>query len=354
MKAAVLKSIRQPLSVEEVPDPVLGTGEVIVDVAAARVLPYMNEVLDGRRDYLLKTPIIPGSGGVGRIRAVGPDATKLKAGDWVFVDSTVRARDDAISPDIILQGLTGGSPAAMPLQTYFHDGSFAQQMRTPTENVTPLGDIDPSRASDWCALGTCLVPYGGLLAAGFQAGEVALISGATGNFGSAGVAVALAMGAARIVAPGRNKARLAQLAALFGERIRTVELADDPAENTRRMMAAAGPIDVVLDLMPPSADPSHVRSVALAVRPNGRVVLMGGLKCDVSLPHDWLMRNCVTVRGQWMFPRDAPARLAALVRAGLLSLSLFRTTVFPLDDIAAALDHAAANAGPFNATIVQP
>ena len=36
-----------------------------------------------------------------------------------------------------------------------------------------------------------------------------LVSGATGNFGSAGVAVALAMGAGTVVAPGRNEAVLA-------------------------------------------------------------------------------------------------------------------------------------------------
>ena len=37
-----------------------------------------------------------------------------------------------------------------------------------------------------------------------QPGETVLVSGATGNFGSAAVSVALAMGAACVVAPGRN------------------------------------------------------------------------------------------------------------------------------------------------------
>jgi NADPH:quinone reductase-like Zn-dependent oxidoreductase len=59
----------------------------------------------------------------------------------------------------------------------------------PTENVTLLGPIDPDKAIQWCALGTLLVPFGGLLAAGLQAGETLLMHGATGNFGSAGVAV---------------------------------------------------------------------------------------------------------------------------------------------------------------------
>src|SRR5215469_10149692 len=124
MKAAVLKTLGTPLSVETVPDPVLGTGEVIVDVAAAGVLAYAGDVYNGKRQYLLELPIVPGSGGVGRVRAVGPDATRLAVGDWVFIDPTVRSRDDATTPDIILQGLTAGSPEAMRLQRFYHDGAF--------------------------------------------------------------------------------------------------------------------------------------------------------------------------------------------------------------------------------------
>ena len=39
-------------------------------------------------------------------------------------------------------------------------------------------------------MGTCLVPYGGWVAAKLQPGESVLVSGATGNFGSAAVVVA--------------------------------------------------------------------------------------------------------------------------------------------------------------------
>jgi alcohol dehydrogenase len=39
MRAAVLEAFGSPLSARDVPDPMLGTGEVIVDVVAAGVLP---------------------------------------------------------------------------------------------------------------------------------------------------------------------------------------------------------------------------------------------------------------------------------------------------------------------------
>ena len=44
---------------------------------------------------------------------------------------------------------------------------------------------------------------------------------------------------------------------------------------------------------------------------------------DLALPYPWLMRNDITVRGKWMYPRWAPGRLVALVRAGLLDLDQF-------------------------------
>ena len=184
MKAAVLNAFGSPLAIETRPDPLLGTGEVIVDVAASRVLAYANEVLSGERKYLMELPIVPGPGAIGRIRATGPDATRLRPGDWVYCDPTVRSRDNALSPDIALQGLTAGSEGGLRLQRYFHDGAWAEQMRLPTENAVPIGDIDEKDAGRWCALGTLLVPYGGFLAAQLQAGEIALVNGATGSFGS--------------------------------------------------------------------------------------------------------------------------------------------------------------------------
>jgi len=104
MKAAILHALGTPLAIETVPDPLAAPGEVVVDVVAAPVLSYTNEVFDGTRIYHLTFPMTPGCGAVGRVRAAGPDTTRLVPGDWVFCDPTVRARDDALAPDIMLQG----------------------------------------------------------------------------------------------------------------------------------------------------------------------------------------------------------------------------------------------------------
>ncbi len=359
MKAAVLKSFGSPLDMQTVPDPVLGTGEVIVDVVATRVLSYANEVFSGERKYLLDLPVVPGPGGIGRVRSLGPDATHLAPGDWVYCDPTVRSRDDAISPDIVLQGWSAGGEGGLRLQKYFRDGSFAEQMRVPTENVKPIGKIDAAEASRWCAMGTLLVPYGGLIAANLQAGETVLVSGATGNFGSAGVAVALAMGAGCVVAPGRNEMVLADLSRRFGNRVRTVKLTGVEQIDCRKMkQAASGPIDCVLDILPPLAGVKPVRAAAMTVRPYGRVVLMGGVGMlggdDLALPYPWIMRNCISIIGQWMYRADAAVRLAALIRSGLLKLDGHEITEFGLSDANEAVAHAAANSGPFKLTVLRP
>lgn len=359
MKAAILKAFGSPLAVEDLPDPVLGTGEVVVDVVAAGVLPYANEVFSGERRYLLELPVVPGVGTIGRVRAVGPDATRLAVGDWVICDPTVRSRDDALTPDITLQGWSARGEGGMRLQKHFHNGPFAEQMLVPTENAVPIGSLDASEVGRWCAVNLLLVPYGGLLAGNLQPGETVLVSGATGNYGSAGVAVALAMGAGCVVAPGRNEKVLEDLRDRFGRRVRTVKLSGDEEDDRERMRGAApGPIDCVLDLLPPAAGTEVVRAAAMTVREFGRVVLMGGVGMlggdDLKLPYPWIMRNSISIRGRWMYPPEAVVRLVGLVRSGLLDLGNYETREFDLSEANEAVAHAAIHDGAFKMTVIRP
>jgi alcohol dehydrogenase len=358
MKAAVLTAFGAPLDIQTLADPVLGTGEVIVDVVAAGVTSYAADVFNGSRNYLLEPPVVPGPGGVGRVRATGPDSTKLRIGDWVFVDSTIRSRDNVAGPEQILLGWTYRTPAALPLHRYYHHGSFAEQMLVPTENATPIGDINAADAGRWTALGRLLVPFGGLLAGDLKAGETLVVNGATGGFGGAGVAVALALGAGRVVATGRNRRTLDVLARRFGPRVRTVQFTGAEADDRRSIAEAAdGPVDMVLDFLPREASAAQVRAAALAVRLGRRVILMGGLRGaegDLGLNYNWLMHNETTLRGVWMYGKDAIPKMVRMVRAGLVDLAQFELTEFGLDDANAAVAHAAANAGPRQLTVLRP
>ena len=132
----------------------------------------------GGPEVLEWTPLesaAPGPGGIGRVRAVGPDATRLKPGDWVFCEPTIRARDEA--SNAILQGWTYRTDAALPLHRLYRNGAYAEQMMVPTENVTRIGDIDARDAGRWCGLSRMLVPYGGLWAGDLKAWASGVVSG---------------------------------------------------------------------------------------------------------------------------------------------------------------------------------
>ena len=138
-----------------------------------------------------------------------------------------------------------------------------------------------------------------------------------------------------------------------------MQLKGDEAQDRERLMeAASGPVDCVLDLLPPVANPSWARAAVMTVRQNGRAVLMGGVGLQggggLELPYAWIMRNCVTIRGQWMYPREAAPQLIAMIRSGLLRLDCYDTTVFDLDHVNEAVAHAATHAGPFEKTVLQP
>lgn len=66
------------------------------------------------------------------------------------------------------------------------------------------------------------------------------------------------------------------------------------------------------------------------------------------------MRNCISIHGVWMYPPDAASRLIAMVRAGQLRLEEYKATAFDLDHANEAVEHAAANGGPFKMTVIRP
>lgn len=114
MKALVLKSTSEPPSIQIVATPQAEHGSAVVRVLSAGVISYMGDIYNGRRPYPFPKPMVPGSAGIGRVAATGPDATKLKPGDLVFIDGLVRSRDEPT--DAFLPGLHDGqSPGSRRL-----------------------------------------------------------------------------------------------------------------------------------------------------------------------------------------------------------------------------------------------
>jgi hypothetical protein len=84
------------LIIEEISDPTLGIGEITVDVYAAPVQSYTNEVLKTLPKVAHSTWLRCDR----YSRAVDPDSTYLKIVDWVVCDPSIRSRDNYIFPDI--------------------------------------------------------------------------------------------------------------------------------------------------------------------------------------------------------------------------------------------------------------
>src|ERR1700752_3767382 len=74
------------LTLEDVPDPVPGEAEVLIDVAASGVNPVDWKILEGRMKAFLPLPLpyTPGVEGAGKISALGAGVTGFAVGDEVF------------------------------------------------------------------------------------------------------------------------------------------------------------------------------------------------------------------------------------------------------------------------------
>ncbi len=132
-------------------------------------------------------------------------------------------------------------------------------------------------------------------------------------------------------------------------------LSENEAMNRKRFMdAAEGPIDYLLDLLGPIHDSGPTRRGILAVRPGGTAVLMGGVQTDLDIPYNYVMRNNLVIRGQWMYPRHAPSLLVELLHSGLLTLEPFSVSTFPLEQVNQAVQYAHDHGGAFQLTVLKP
>lgn len=114
----------------------------------------------------------------------------------------------------------------------------------------------------------------------------------------------------------------------------------------QQFLAAGDALDVVS--LPPAGEFRAAPSQVLM----GGVGMLGG--SGLEMPYPWIMRNCISIHGAWMYPPEAAIRLVGLIRSGLLRLDGYQIVTFDLDHANDAVAHAAANAGPFKMTVIRP
>lgn len=365
-RALVLTSVSEPLAVQTIPTPLPGPGSAIIQVLAASVAPYMREIYDGTRWTAYPTRFVTGNSAVGRIAAVGPDATLLRPGQLVFADCTIRGRDDPTAAFLhgIHEGFTDGSRKLMHGE--WRDSTYAEYAKVPLENCFVLDEKrlvgKPAEGGLGYSFGnlayiaTSLVPFGGLRDIDIKAGETVIICPATGSFGGAAVSAALAMGA-RVIAMGRNLDALKGLATL-SERVEIVQTTGDVQADAKALQKL-GSIDACFEISPPTAaNPTYLKSAILSLRPGGRVSLMGGISGDVSVPFDVIMHRNLRLQGKWMYNRDDITPLIKLVEVGLLKLDesagVQIVGEFALEDWDEAFTAAAENSGRGRLVLIKP
>ena len=341
-----MKAIRQlkkdsPLVVEDVPDPTLKDSDVLVSIEAAGVLSYHEDVLSGKLGYALPPlPFTPGNDGVGIIEEVGSTILHVSVGDRVAIDPRIFASENVTEPEGMLLALTGLTPEASRIQQIWRDGTWAEKVAVPSDNVTKLPEIEGMNGVGLSRVYKFAVCYGGLSRGHLVGGETVVVLGATGNFGSPAVPLAIAMGASRVVALGRNESVLASLSHI-SPRVTPVKLSGDPhADALAIRQVVPGGVDFGLDLIGQANDSSGIQAVIGGLRRGGRVVIQGSMDVPLELPYGSVMARDISIIGAFMYPRDTFRKLSALVECGALDLDCVEVEAYALDDVQAAMRRA--------------
>lgn len=153
---------------------------------------------------------------VARILSLPPDAITLQIGDLVWVDATIRSRDNPHA-EIIRASLCGADPGSLTLtKSVSNEGVFTEKLPVPLEGIFKLeeklvkGKEEGGlgyKISDFALLGSYLLAVGGLASSNIGVGDTVIVGPATGKFSGAGVLIALAMGC-KVVATARKAEKL--------------------------------------------------------------------------------------------------------------------------------------------------
>ena len=299
MKAIQVHQFGGPevLTLEEIPTPKPGPGEVLVHVRAAGVNPYDTYMRAGT--YAVKPPLpyTPGSDAAGTVEAVGPGVTKVKPGDRVYTATTIT-------------------------------GAYAEYALARESQVYPL----PEKIS--FAQGAGLwVPYGTAYTAlhhhaHTRPGETLLVHGASGGVGTAAVQFARAEGLTVIGTAGTQRGL--ELVKKEGAHHVFDHTKAGYAEEIQKVTAGRG-VNVVLEML---ANVNLAADLKLLAQ-YGRVVVIGNRGEITINPRELMLRRAM-VRGftLWATTEAESAEIHAAIAAGLDNGTL-RPIVgkeFPLKD----------------------
>ncbi|GLY78398.1 NAD(P)H-quinone oxidoreductase [Actinoallomurus iriomotensis] len=301
MHAIVIENPGEPdvLRWTEVADPVVGPGEVLLDVVAAG----LNRADVSQRKGAYPPPPgaseYPGLEASGRIAALGEGVTGWSVGDEVCA---------------LLAG-----------------GGYAERVAVPAGQVLPV----PKGVSLVEAAGlpevVCTVWSNVFMLAGLREGESFLVHGGSSGIGTMAIQLAKAHGA-RVLCTAGSEEKL--------ERCR--ELGADIAINyrTEDFVKAARPVDVILDNMGAEYLARNVETLGTG----GRLLIIGfqsGARAELNLGKLMSRRASIQSTGLRSRPREEKAEIVASVREHVWPL-LESGAVRPITDRTVPMHDAAA------------
>jgi NADPH2:quinone reductase len=311
MRAFVVRKFADPPSGEiaEVPDPVPGPHDVLVEIHAAPVNYVDLLMIGGKYQFVPQLPFIPGKGPAGVVEAVGAAVRGLRVGDRVLA-----------------------------MAEY---GGYAEKVVAPENQCYKLPAMPFSDAASislvfdtaWFALRE---------RARYVAGESVLILGASGAVGHAAVQLAKALGAyvlAGISSPAKADFVKAAGADAIVDLSRP-DLRDSLRDQVYGHTRQRG-VDIVLDPIGGEAFGAALRALAWC----GRLVVIGFAAGDIpTLKVNYLLLKNIEISGLQIsdYRRKTPQRVAdcfaeifQLYGAGKLRLA--PGTAFALKDCTTAL-----------------
>lgn len=243
MKAAVVEEFGPPeqLNFKDVPDPVPGPQEVVVDVTAAGVGYVDGLLVQGLYQVKPPLPYVPGNEFAGVVSAVGDKVSHLKSGDRVM-----------------------GTAA----------GAYADKLKAPAMACIPTPDGMDDAVAAGFAISYATALYALRDCAKARAGETMLVLGAAGGVGQAAIAVGKAMGLRVIAAASTDDKRAAAKAAGADEAV------DYTAANWRdvlKPLTSESGLALVYDPVGGALAEAAMRSLS----PGGRHLVVGFASGDI-------------------------------------------------------------------------
>jgi threonine 3-dehydrogenase len=318
------------LEIAEIPDPVAGTGEVVVEVEAASICGTDLHIKkwDEWSQQRINPPLTLGHEFAGTVVEVGDDVDHVQVGDYVSAESHITC-------GMCFQCRTG--QAHMCERTRIlgvdREGAFARYVAVP-ESV--IWQNDRSKLPPEIA--TLQEPFGNAVFATSEqdlAGRSVAVLGC-GPIGLFTIAIARASGAAVVYASDRTPFRLALAETMGAHATINVEDVPDTAEWFRESNGGFG-FDVVFEM---SGSPHAIADAFRIARNGGRVLLFGipSRPVEIDVAESLIFKNLdvLAVNGRRIFATWYKTRW--LLESGVVDLRPLITEEIPLDDFEGAFE----------------